>query len=84
MAEQQRQAKAWERVLAARAMGQAPDPADVEEARAAAKPGTVGWAARVAAQAAPKREAGPEGSDRFRKAVLHRLGHDTDDGPGAA
>ncbi|WP_181810904.1 hypothetical protein [Streptomyces ipomoeae] len=76
---------AWQRVLAARARGQEVDPADLEEARAAARPGTVGWAVRVAAQAAPKRQAAPEGPDRFRNAVLARLGYETeDDGPDAA
>lgn len=74
---------AWQRVLAARAMGQEVDPADIEEARAAAQPGTVGWVAKVAAQAAPVREKGPEGEDRFRAAVLSRLGVKDDD-PDAA
>lgn len=82
MAEQQM--KAWERVLAARAMGQDPDPADVEAARAAAKPGTVGWAARVAAQAVPQKKPAPEGHARFREAILARLNRDHDDGPNAA
>ncbi|GAB2946668.1 hypothetical protein [Streptomyces heilongjiangensis] len=76
---------AWQRVLAARAQGRPVDPADLEEARAASRPGTVGWAARVAAQVAPKRQAAPDGPDRFRAAVLARLGYDVeDDGSGAA
>jgi hypothetical protein len=81
----ERQMQAWQRVLAARAMGQDVDPADVAEARAAAKPGTVGWAARVAAQTVSKRQSAPEGPDRFRAAVLARLGKTVeDDGPDAA
>jgi hypothetical protein len=83
MAEQQIQA--WQRVLVARAQGRDVDPADVEEARASARPGTVGWAARVAAQAVAKRQAAPEGPDSFRAAVLARLGKTVeDDGPDAA
>ncbi|MFC4500664.1 MULTISPECIES: hypothetical protein [Streptomyces] len=80
----ERQMKAWERVLAARAMGQDPDPADVEEARAASRPGTVGWAAKVAAQAAPQKRPAPEGRARFRDAILARLNRDSGDGPDAA
>ena len=77
--------QAWQRVLVARAQGKDVDPADIEEARAAARPGSVGWAARVAAQAVPRREVAPEGPDRFRSAVLGRLSRDTDDGgPSAA
>ncbi|MEU6373942.1 hypothetical protein [Streptomyces sp. NPDC046909] len=80
----EKQPSAWQRVMAARAMGQEPDPQDIEEARAASRPGTVGWAVRVAARAVPEREPVPEGPDRFRRAVLGRLGRDNDDGPSAA
>lgn len=70
--------------MAARAQGRDVDPADIEEARAASRPGTVGWAVRIAAEAAPKRQAPPDGPDRFRTAVLGRLGQDEGDGPDAA
>lgn len=83
MAEQKTQA--WQRILVARAQGREVDPADIAEARAASRPGTVGWAARVAAQAVTKREKAPEGPDRFRDAVLARLrGSDEDGAPPAA
>lgn len=75
---------AWQRVLVARAQGREADPADVEAARSAAKPSSEGWAARVAAQAAPVREKVPEGPHRFRDALLQRLNRDRDDGPDAA
>jgi hypothetical protein len=76
---------AWQRVAVARAQGRDVDPADIEEARAASRPGTVGWAARIAAQAAPSRRAAPEGPDRLRAAVLAQLGDaGEDDGPDAA
>lgn len=81
----EKQTRAWERVLAARAMGQPVDPQDVETARADARPGTVGWEAQVAAQAAPTREPAPEGPHRFRDAILARLNRDArnDDPPAA-
>lgn len=82
---EKKELSAWQRVLAARALGQDVDPADVEEARAAARPGSVGWAARVAASAVSKRQTAPEGADRFRDAVLARLrGPAEDDDPPAA
>jgi hypothetical protein len=82
---EQQNTQAWMRILTARAQGREVDPADIEAARAAAKPGSVGWVARVAAEAAPKRQAPPDGPDRFRAAVLARLGRDVeDDGPDAA
>ncbi|MBO7938946.1 hypothetical protein JTP77_023920 [Streptomyces sp. S9] len=83
MAKQELQA--WERVLVARAQGKDVDPEDLAEARAASRPGSLGWAARVAAQAAPKREPAPVGEGQFRRAVLERLGVTAqDDGPDAA
>lgn len=82
---EKKELQAWQRVLVARAQGQDVDPEDIEAARAAAKPGSVGWAARVAAQAVTKREPAPEGPDRFRDAVLARLrGPAGDDDPPAA
>ncbi|MGW3846892.1 hypothetical protein [Streptomyces fagopyri] len=80
----QQKAPAWQRVLVARAQGHDVDPADLAEARAVSKPGTVGWAARVAAQATPKREPAPEGPDRFRAALRAQLSGSDDDGPPAA
>lgn len=88
MAEQK--TPAWQRVLAARATGQEVDPADIEEARAASRPGTVGWAARVAARAIPGQQTRPqlsvpaEGQARFRAAILARLNREHGDGPDAA
>ncbi|MCX4858952.1 hypothetical protein OG426_19455 [Streptomyces canus] len=76
----EKQPSAWQRVLAARAMGQEVDPADIDEARAASRPGTVGWAAKVAARAVTKRVPAPEGPDRFRAAVLARLAPDDNEG----
>lgn len=76
---------AWQRILVARAQGKDVDPADLAEAQAAARPGTVGWAARVAARAEPVRRSAPEGQDRFRAAIRARLGRDSSDGgPSAA
>lgn len=75
---------AWQRVLVARAQGREADPADVEAARAAAKPSSEGWAATVAAQAAPERRTAPEGPHRFRDALLQRLNRAHGDGPDAA
>ncbi|MFE5139269.1 hypothetical protein ACFRDV_16600 [Streptomyces fagopyri] len=80
----EQQTPAWQKILAARAQGQPVDPEDLEQARVDAKPGTVGWAARLAAQAAPKRQEAPEGPDRYRAALRVRLGHTPDDGPPAA
>lgn len=82
MAEQQ--ISAWQRVLVARAQGREPDPKDIEEARAAARPGTVGWAARVAARTVPEHTPAPEGQARFRDAILARLNRSHGDGPDAA
>lgn len=79
----EKQTPAWQKILAARAQGQGVDPEDLEQARADAQPGTVGWAVRVAAQAAPKPEEGPEGPDRYRAALRARLRPD-DGGPTAA
>ncbi|SBT91389.1 hypothetical protein GA0115233_103021 [Streptomyces sp. DI166] len=43
--------KPWERAMAARAAGRAPEPEDLEEARRRARPGdTPGWAELVAAK----------------------------------
>lgn len=75
---------AWQRILVARAQGKDVDPADLAEAQAAARPGTVGWAARVAARAEPVRQAPPEGPDRFRDAIRAQLARDDSDGPTAA
>ncbi|MFG2948164.1 hypothetical protein [Streptomyces adustus] len=72
MAEQNTQA--WQRILVARAQGREVDPEDLAEARAVARPdGAGGWAAHVAAQAAPERQPAPEGPHRFRDAILARL-----------
>lgn len=82
----EKEVPAWQRAVVARAQGREADPADVAEARAAARPPGEGWAARVAARTAPVRQEVPEGPDRFRAAILARLVRADDDsgGPSAA
>lgn len=78
---------AWQRVMASRARGEQPDPADVEEARRRARPDTApAWARQVAARAvgqsqAPAEE--PKPRSEFERRLRARLGV-VDDGPDAA
>jgi hypothetical protein len=66
--------KAWERAMAARAMGQQPAPEDLAEAQRAARPATTGWAQRLAERAVQRRE--PRAGRSFDEALRERLGAD--------
>lgn len=74
---------AFDRAVVARARGQRPDPADLEEARRSQKPEEPLWVRRVAArvtggeQPQVKEEARP--MSEFEKRIRRRLGYEVQD-----
>jgi hypothetical protein len=74
----------WQRVAAARARGERPDPEDVEEARRRALPDdTPAWARAVAERAVGGNPPAPEprkARSKFEKRLMARLSV-VDDGP---
>lgn len=81
--------KAWEQLLADRAMGVQRAPEEQEqllaEAREAARPSAPGWAEQIAGRATQQRQPHPPGrtfAGALREQLLGRP--DEDDGPSAA